>query len=192
MPLPASLPESLNRISPLPEAFFRRLEPLATRRELGAREHFSRLGVVQTTVGFLESGVMRAYLPTPRGDYNGHLYFAPTLVGDYTSLITGEPVFMPQQTLVASVVWEFPFGAVVALEDEFPGLARFRRVFAESLYLLKEQRELEIATLDAAQRYRRLRATVADLDQRLPQYEIAAFLGITASQLSRIRRSMVE
>jgi len=190
MPLPPSLPGSLNQISPLPDAFYRHLGSLATRQELAPREHFSRLGVVQRTVGFLESGVVRAYLPAPRGDYNGHLYFAPTLIGDYASLITGRPVSMPQQTLVPCVVWEFPFDRVVALENEFPEVARFRRVFAETMYLLKEQRELEIVTLTATQRYEKLLREVPDLDHRLPQYEIAAFLGITAGQLSRIRRSL--
>jgi len=188
MAIPPALLLYLNQISPLSQAFLARIEGLFTRREWGPREPFSRLGVVQETLGLLESGIVRAYYPSPQGrEYNKHLYFAPALIGDYTSIITGQPVVLPQQTLTPCVVWTFPFRQVAALEDEFPELNRFRRVFAETMYLLKERRELEIVTLSAAQRYRRLLREVPEVETLLPQYEIASYLGITASQLSRIR-----
>lgn len=190
MAFPSVIRAYLDHIAPLPEAVLASIEGQVTRRELAPRDHWSPLGVVQKTVGILESGVIRAYYPTPQGkEYNGHLYFAPAFVGDYTSIITGQPVGMPQQALVPCVVWAFPFQAIVALEERFPEISRFRRIFAESMYLLKEQRELEIVSLTAGQRYRQLKRRVPDIDELLPQYEIAAYLGITPSQLSRIRHS---
>jgi CRP-like cAMP-binding protein len=186
--LPPALVAYMRGISPLSEAFFRRFEEWLTRKEFGAREPFSRLGVVQETVGLLESGVVRAYYNSPQGgEYNKHLYFAPALIGDYTSIITGKPVVLPQQTLTPCVVWTFPFRKVAVLEGEFPELTHFRRAFAESMYLLKEQRELEIVTLSATQRYHHLLREVPDIEVLMPQYEIASYLGITASQLSRVR-----
>lgn len=185
---PAVIREYLNGVSPLPEALLVRIEGLLTRKDYAARDHTSPLGVVQKTVGILESGVVRAYYPTPQGrEYNGHLYFAPAFIGDYTSIITGQPVAMPQQALVPSVVWSFPFAVVAPWESEFPELNRFRRVFAESMYLLKERREVELVSFSAAERYRHLRRRVPGIDDLLPQYEIAAYLGITPSELSRIR-----
>lgn len=181
----------LDAVLPLPEAFHLRLQSLLSRRDLEPKDHFSPLGSLQKVVGILELGVMRAYATTRGREYTGHLYFAPTLVGDYRSIITGQPVVMPQQALTKCVVWTFPFASVVALEKEFPEIVHFRRVFAETMYLLKEQRELDITSLTATQRYRQLRAQVPDLDSLLPQYEIAAFLGITASQLSRIRATLM-
>ena len=190
MAFPSSIRNYLDQVAPLPEAFLTQLEALVTRRELSPRDHWSPLGLVQKTVGILESGVIRAYYSTSHGkEYNGHLYFAPAFVGDYTSIITGQPVITPQQALVPCVVWSFPFQAIVDLEDQFPEICRFRRIFAETMYLLKEQRELEIVTLNAGQRYQKLKRRVPDIDNMLPQYEIAAYLGITPSQLSRIRHS---
>ncbi len=178
----------VNAIHPLEPGVWPELVPLVVRRTLAPREHFSPLGSVQTTVGLLESGRVRAYYTTADGKaYNKHFFTGPDLVGDYASLLTGRPVEVPQQALTPCVVWVVEHAAIVALEDRYPSLVQLQRRFAEGLYLLKEQRELEMATMNATQRYARLVEAHPGIEVDVPLYEIAAYLGITPTQLSRVR-----
>ena len=187
--LPPRLVHVVNAVHPQPDDAWRALHALVTRRTYAARDHVAPLGSVQRTIGLLEHGHVRAYVTTADGKhYNKHLFVAPTLVGDYASLITGEPVVVPQQALTPCVVWWIDRDALHDLETRHPSIAMLQRRFAEALYLAKERREIEIATLDATARYDALVRAHPELDQAIPLYEIAAYLGITPTQLSRIRR----
>lgn len=149
---------------------------------------FAPLGEVTHRMGLLERGWIRAYHVTRDGrEYNKHLFHGPAVVGDYASLLTGEPVRVAQQALTDCVVYEADYRALTALFDRHRDLERLARRFAEQLYLLTEQRELELVTLTAAQRYERLLAQHPSIERDLLQYEIASHLGITPTQLSRIR-----
>ncbi len=187
--LPTRLVHAVNAVHALPHHAWRALEPLLSRHTYAAREHIAPLGSVQRTIGLLEHGHARAYVTTPDGKhYNKHLFVAPTFVGDYASLLTGEPVRVAQQALTPCVVWSIDRDALRDLEARHPSLVQLQRRFAESLYLLKERREIDLATLDATTRYAQLVEAHPDLESAIPLYEIAAYLGITPTQLSRIRR----
>jgi CRP-like cAMP-binding protein len=85
------------------------------------------------------------------------------------------------------VVWFIDRAAILELEQQYPSLVQLQRKFAEGLYLIKEQRELEMATMNASQRYARLLEQHPGIEVDVPLYEIAAYLGITPTQLSRVR-----
>jgi CRP-like cAMP-binding protein len=180
---------TVNAVHGLSDDAWCALDSLVTRRTYRAREHLAPLGSLQRSVGLLEHGHVRAYVTTADGKhYNKHLFVAPTFVGDYASLLTGQPVVVPQQALTPCVVWWIDRDALGDLEARHPSIAMLQRRFAEALYLAKERREIEIATLDASARYDALVHAHPELDQAIPLYEIAAYLGITPTQLSRIRR----
>ena len=178
----------MDAIHPLEPAVWTALLPLLVRRSFAPREHVSPLGSVQTTVGLLESGRVRAYFTTVDGkQYNKHFFTGPDLVGDYASLLTGLPAEVPQQALTSCIVWFIDRAAILELEQQHPSLVQLQRKFAEGLYLIKEQRELEMATMQASQRYARLVEQHPGIEVDVPLYEIAAYLGITPTQLSRVR-----
>ncbi|MNG38637.1 hypothetical protein D3C84_1264130 [compost metagenome] len=58
---------------------------------------------------------------------------------------------------------------------------------AESLYVKKERREMQLLTLSAEDRYRSFLEEFGALEKKIPQYYIASYLGITPVALSRIR-----
>ncbi len=186
--LPDALVAHLRTIHPLSAEALHQMRPLFSRRTLARREHFAVAGTRQRTVGLLEEGYVRAYYTTADGkEYNKHLFIGPAIIGDYASLITGLPVELPQQSLSDCVVWVAEYHAVTELEPRLPELVQFHRRFAEAMYLEKERRELQLATQPAAERYADFRRQFPGIEDHLPQYEIAAYLGITPTQLSRIR-----
>lgn len=186
--LPDVLVAHLQGIHPVPVAVLDELRPLFSRRTLARREHFAVAGTCQRLVGLLEVGYLRAYYVTADGkEYNKHLFVGPAIIGDYASLLTGRPVELPQQALSDCVVWVAEYRALIELEPRLPDLVQLHRRFAEAMYLEKERRELQIATQPAAERYADFRRQFPGIEHHLPQYEVAAYLGITPTQLSRIR-----
>ena len=186
--VPRKLVALVDAIHPQSEEVWLAIRPALVRRRLVAREHYSAPGAVQETVGLLESGRVRAYHVTADGkQYNKHLFTGPDVIGDYASLLTGRPVEVPQQALTDCIVWSLDYAYLLSLEERFPSLVQLQRRFAEALYLAKEQRELELATRNASERYAALTTQHPGIEADVPLYEIAAYLGITPTQLSRIR-----
>ena len=74
----------------------------------------------------------------------------------------------------------------IALRRPDLGHAYVRHI--EDNWIIKnERRQLAFATQTAAQRYATFLREYPDLEQRVAQYHIAAFLGVSPTQLSRIR-----
>ena len=193
MPVPDALRRHVHAFCPLQPDTWQALDRLFVRRELAGGVHFAAPAQPSVRIGLLETGCIRAYFVTPDGkEYNKHLFLAPDIVGDYAALLTGKPVKVPQQTLTPCVVWVADYTKVRSLESRHPELSVLARRYAEHSYLVKEQREIEIATMTATQRYQLLRERQPALENGVPQYHIAAYLGITPTQLSRIRAGLAQ
>lgn len=75
--------------------------------------------------------------------------------------------------------------------DKYPRLQELCRLVAEDL-LAKKQEEYDIFKItNPEQRYLKLLETRPDLFQRVPQYQMASYLGITPQSLSRMRKRLV-
>lgn len=190
MVLSPALVGYLSAIYPLEPGTWAALEPLFHTMRVAKGVHLVPAGRPATRLGLLEAGWVRAYYVSADGtEYSKYLFHGPALVGDYASLLTGEPVRTPQQALSDCVVHLADWPGVQRLFEPHRDLERLARRFAELLYLENERRELELVTLPATERLRLLFERHPTIERDLPKYQIAAHLGITPTQLSRIRRS---
>jgi len=178
-----------NAISRLKEETWEEVLPLFHEDRLSAGDYFVRENEVAREIAFLESGVVRAFFINQEGqEYNKQFFVAPNSIGAYTSLLTGKENLISQQALTDCVIWTCNFNSLVALYDKYHDLERLARKMAEYYFLEKEKKEIEIVLLDASKRYRIFQQEFPSLEQLIPQYHIASYLGISATQLSRIRR----
>ncbi|MDH5599450.1 MAG: Crp/Fnr family transcriptional regulator, partial [Cyclobacteriaceae bacterium] len=79
------------------------------------------------------------------------------------------------------------YSRMTDLYDSIPNLERFARKLVEQIFVSKERREIEIVMLSAAERYELFKKKFPELEKSIPQYHIASYLGISPTQLSRIR-----
>jgi CRP-like cAMP-binding protein len=180
----------LNKISPIGQEVLAEMSPLIKKVNLKKDDHFVKAGEYSKDIGFLEAGIVRAYFSKDGKDYNKTLFVAPSVIGSFGSIISGKPNQLPQQALTDCTVWKFPFYKVEELSEKYIELERLRRKIAEHFFLLKEKRELEMAMLEAEERYLIFRKDYPGIEMQIPQYHIASYLGISATQLSRIRKKM--
>ena len=183
----------LNSISPLRDNTWEKVEPLFSETTIKKGDYFIDEGETAKQIGFLENGIIRAFYRNNEGkEYNKHFFVAHNVVGGYSSLITKSPNKINQQALTDCKILVANYAEVTKLYDLFSDFERVGRRLAELYYVDKEQREIEIVLLNADERYLIFRKEYPQLEQLIPQYQIASYLGITPTQLSRIRRKFAE
>ena len=160
--------------------------------ELKKGEYFIEKGVVAKEIAFLETGFVRAYYLNSEGkEYNKTFFAAPSIIGSYGSLISKRPNEVAQQALTDCRIWRASFDRIEALSIDNIEIERLRRIIAEGFFLNLEKKELGMALQDADQRYLTLREEYPGIELEVPQYHIAAYLGISPTHLSRIRKKLL-
>ena len=149
---------------------------------------FAKKGEYSQQIGFVCSGVMRAYYSNDKGEqYNKTFFTESSFVGAYSSLVTGQKNQIEIDSLTDCSLLVADFPKITKLYDKYPSIERLARILAEQFFVRKEKREIELATLEAKSRYAILQQEHPQLEQLIPQYHIASYLGISPTQLSRIR-----
>ncbi|OJJ23987.1 Crp/Fnr family transcriptional regulator [marine bacterium AO1-C] len=187
------LQQYFNAISLLNQDTWDTIFPLFKPTTLKAEEYFAEQNAIAKEIAFLESGCVRAFFTNAEGkEYNKQFFVGPSLIGAYTSLLQDTPNRIPQQALTDCKIWVVNYQALEQNYAKFHDLERLARKIAEYYFLEKERKELEMALQDATQRYFNFRQQFPTLEQLIPQYHIASYLGISATQLSRIRRKLTD
>jgi CRP-like cAMP-binding protein len=154
-------------------------------------DFFAREGEYAKQIGFLYEGIVRAYFIDEEGkEYNKQFFVAPSIIGAYSSLLTKRPNRIAQQALTDCQVLVADYSKIELLYDQFHELERLGRKIAEHYFTAKEKKEIEMALLDATQRYLILREEFPQIETIISQRNIASYLSISQTQLSRIRKTM--
>lgn len=152
---------------------------------------FIREGEYARDIAFLEDGVVRAFYTDPQGrEYNKTFFEGPAIIGSYAALISKEKNRLPQQALTDCKIWRAKFGAIERFSERNFEAERLRRHVAERFFVQNENKQLEMALLEAKERYRKFLAEHPGIEGKIPQYHIASYLNITPTQLSRIRKNL--
>lgn len=152
-------------------------------------EFFINEGEYADEIAFLESGVVRAFCVNREGkEYNKTLFTSNAIIGSYAALISKERNKLPQQALTDCNIWCIKFRTIEELSENDCDLERLRRKIAESFFVWNEKKQLEMSMLDAKERYRIFQQEYPGVEELIPQYHVASYLGISPTQLSRIRK----
>lgn len=178
----------LTQITPISDKTWALLKVLFVQKELKKGDYFCKVDKVATKIAFLQEGVVRSFYTNIEGhELNKNFFVAPAFIGAYSSLITQTPNKLAQQSLTNCMIWETDYANIKQLYDTCPDLERLGRLIAEYYFVEKEIREVNLLNLEAKEYYKIFQQQYPTLEQQIPQYHIASFLGITPTQLSRIR-----
>ncbi len=147
-------------------------------------------GDLPTSFSFVYTGLFRVFITDTKGnEYNKLFFDEGTFPGAMTALLTATPSRLTIESLEPSSVIVINFSGFRNLLLEADDLKLFQIYYLEKNWLLaKDAREVEIVQEDATQRYQRFLKEHPSICARIPQYHIASHLGITPTQLSRIRK----
>jgi len=181
----------INQISPIKEVTFKELKKCFKPLQLNKNDFFVRENEYAQQIGFLKNGIVRAFFLNQEGkEYTKQFFVGSSIIGAYNSLLTKQPNKIAQQALTDCEILVADYREMEKLYTKFHDLERLGRKIAEFYFLEKEQKEIEMALLDADKRYLIMRQKFPSIETIIPQYYIASYLGISPTQLSRIRKKL--
>tara|TARA_Y100001935_G_scaffold255663_1_gene270879 strand:- start:16262 stop:16846 length:585 start_codon:yes stop_codon:yes gene_type:complete len=110
---------------------------------------------------------------------------------DLGSFITQQPADYNVQCLEKTKVAQFSHTSLEQLYAQIPKLERFFRIIIQNAFVASQKRIVRNLSLTAKERYLIFREQYPDIEQRVPQYLIASYLGITKQFLSKIRAELI-
>ncbi len=151
-----------------------------------------KMGEIPTSFAFVNKGLFRSYILDDKGsEYNKMFFSENYFPGTMVSLLTKSPSNFEIQALEDSNITLIDFKKYRELLLKYEDLKLFQIYYLEKNWLtVKEAKEVDIIQKDAKERYEEFLEFNSDLEKRLPQYHIASHLGVTPTQLSRIRKSL--
>jgi len=156
-------------------------------------EYLAELGRVCKYVTYINKGSLRAFNITEGKEYALSFFIENDYASEYCSFLTKTPATYYIQALEDTDVIDLHYDDMQKLYREIPILERFGRYIAENLFILLSTRNASLLTESPEERYLKLvQSNQNNLLQRVPQYMIASYLGITPEALSRIRKRLSE
>ena len=148
-----------------------------------------RFGQRTNKVGYVKSGYL---IYTIDGfDRIGGFTFPGALFGDYPNCLHNLPARFDIVAGRKSEVWLMDATVLESLYDSDPTINHHGRQFAQAAYNSLIERYCSLLSGTPSERYQSLIARYPQLEQEVPQKEIAKYLQITPTHLSRIRKEML-
>jgi CRP-like cAMP-binding protein len=184
------LKKTLDSYTPISTETWSAIRAICKFRTVDKHNILYRVGEVPTSYSFVYSGLFRVFVTDEKGnEYNKNFFEEGSFPGPMAALLKSMPSQFTIDALEPSAIIEIDFRAYRKLLLEKHDLKLFQIHYLEKNWLLaKDAREVEIVLEDATQRYHRFLKEYPSLGARLPLYHIASHLGVTPTQLSRIRK----
>ena len=148
-------------------------------------------GEVSREFYFVFNGCIRLFYMSETGEKTAFFYFENSFVSSYESFTKQLPAKHNLQTIEDSTIAIVSFEVahqLIALSPKFEFLAR---IMMEEELIIYQDVLASFITLNAEQRYLKLLNSNDPILQRIPQHQLATYLGVTAETLSRIRKRIV-
>lgn len=156
---------------------------------LNNKEYLIKEGEICKSYCFVTKGCLRMFYNNDKG-VEQIMQFAIEnwWIADYFSLINMQPSEYSIQAVEPSEILLIDHLSFDKLIEEAPVLERYFRIMAERALAASQFRLKLIFNLSKEEMYLHFNSMFPTFTQRIPQYMIASYLGITPEYLSEIRR----
>jgi CRP-like cAMP-binding protein len=159
-----------------------------TRQEFPKNHTLLKIGQTEDYLSFIETGVVRYYIPKVENDLTLAVVFANSFASAYDSFLTRIPSVYQADTLAKTTLWRINYNDLQIVYNGTEIGNKIGRFACEDLFLKKLKRELSLLNETAEQRYHSLFTEQPQLVKEIPLKYIASYIGITPQALSRIRK----
>ncbi len=178
---------------PLTEADVRIVSDSFELVELNRKQILLYAGDYSNHMRFIAEGCLRSYFMDKEAkEHIIQFGIEGWWVNDLYSYLTDTPAKQFIQAIEPSKVLQIHKQRLEKLYDQVPAIERFFRVKIQKAYVALQERTIDAMSKNAEDRYLDFRAKYRDIEQRVPQYMIASYLGITPEFLSALRKKPIE
>jgi CRP-like cAMP-binding protein len=163
---------------------------LVKNKKLRKKQFLVQEGDVSNGPYFVTKGILRSYA-TDQNGFEHNLQFAPPgwWIVDMYSLIAQLPGTLNIDAVEDSEMFLLPKKELDKLYQEIPAFERLFRILAENALVTFQQRLIDNLSLAAKERYNNFCKRYPLLIQRLPQKQVASYIGVTPEFLSKMLKS---
>ncbi len=162
------------------------------RKDVPKKSIFLKLNEVEDHISFIQSGVVRLFIPKEESDkeITFGFSFKNQFVSAYDSFLTRAPSAYQLQALTETTLLSISYADLQSVYKTTQIGNLIGRLTAERLFLLKSKREQNLLNLSAKERYIKLFAERPELIKVIPLKYISSYIGVTPQALSRIRKRL--
>jgi len=163
-----------------------------TTQHIKKKDFFLRAGEVCKQVAFVLQGCLRSYAVDEEG-FEHNLQFAPEgwWITDMNSIIHGAVARLNIDAIEDTQALLLSRDQQERLLKEVPKMERFFRIISEKSMAGSHKRLIDQVSVNAQTRYLNFCEQYPGLIQRLPQKQIASYIGVTPEFLSKIKADLL-
>ncbi len=152
------------------------------------KDYLLKEGKTCTARYFITKGYFRHfYIDTKGNEQIVHFGIENWWITDYASLVNTTPSKMYIQAMEDAEYLELSQDALEALYIKLPKIERFFRIIMEKTYIASQQRIEYMFSLSGKQLYETFILANPEFANRVPQYMLASYLGLTPEFISKIK-----
>ena len=156
-------------------------------------QYIAQQGDICKSVNFIISGCTKTFYMDLEGQEHIVMFsIEDWWTSDLGSFITQTPADFNVQCIESTQLIQFTYDNLEALYKEIPKLERLFRKIVERAFAASQKRIIRNFSLTAKERYQIFKKTNPKIDQRVPQYMIASYLGVTKEFLSKIKSQFIQ
>jgi CRP-like cAMP-binding protein len=186
------LQQTLNHYHILPNEAWQAYVACCTVKHVSKGRIIYPMGEQPTSLAFIHQGLMRAYVIDENGnEYNKNFFAEGRFPGCMSALLNNEPSWIEIQALETCEIIVINHAKFRHALLTHVDLMKFQINYLETHWLLeKETKEIGYLQYEAKARFLKFLDNYHAISSRLTQYHIASYLGITPTQLSRIKKEI--
>ncbi len=165
------------------------LESFAYSFKLQKHSFLLNYGEICSAMWFLIRGAVRVFEPSLTIEKTLQLHYAPEMMTNYESLITQKPSKAAYITEVESTFIRLDYQLLLSAYNYSPALERIGRLIAERHFMFEFELRKLLLNNDAQSRYQFMLEKKPEIFQYFALKDIASFIGVTPSSLSRLRKA---
>ena len=154
-------------------------------------DFFLKIGSKATEYFILEKGFARAFVFDVAGnDITTDFFQEGDISIEVSSLFMGTPSQENIQALTDGTAWKINFDSFQHLFQDIDGISEWGRAWFSRQLFQSKRRAIDMITKSATDRYLYLAKTKPHIIQKAQVKQIASYLGVTDTSLSRIRKEI--
>ena len=187
-----TLQKHINKFVRISEKEFTEILTYFTLIKAAKKEDLLVAGKICKSNYFVIEGCLRLFFVNDKG-IEETIQFALEhwWLSDYTSFSTQKPAEFSVQAVEKSEVMALSFSAQEEMLQQFPQMERYFRLVHQRAHAAFQFRIKFLYTMSREQLYREFARQYPAFVQRIPQYLLASFLGLTPEYLSEIRSKKI-
>ncbi len=184
-----TLIQSMNKIVTIAPSDYEPILSFFKKTNLRKKDYLLKANQTSTSLYFVSKGCLRMYFIRENGDEKT-TYFALEhwWIADFLSFTLNQPSSFYIQAVEKSEVYELAKDNQERLLEAFPYLERYFRLNLQRAYGAAQYRIKYQFAFNKEDTYLHFKSLYPQFVQRVPQYMLASFLGLTPEYLSELRK----